>query len=243
MNPTNYKKYLLSTGTLLFLLCAVSVNAQIADGSVVKGSKDPVYLIEKGKAYWISGEKIFNLLGFDWKKVKKIPDSELNKIPKNWLIVKGTGNPVYLINYGTAFKVSDINTLINLGFDKSTVRAVREEKLKNIPQQPLLVKGAGAQVYLINNGKASWIQSEKIMKALSYDMKAVVRVGDESLNRFPKSQFLIRGSSQKIYLVEKDKRYWISSAELFNRLGYDWNAVLTVSDLQLEKIAEGAPVN
>jgi hypothetical protein len=234
------KKHLIHL--LLFFACIVAVYGQPAEGSLVKGSKDPVYLIENGKACWISGENIFNLLGFDWKNVKTIPDAELNKIPAGWLMVRGMGSAIYIINYGVASKVADWNTLLSLGFEKTNIRTVREEKLIKIPQQPLLVKGSGAPVYIINNGKAGWIQGEKIFKAFGYDMKTVIKVKDESLNKFPKTQLLIRGSDQKIFLVDKEKRYWISTAELFGRLGYDWNAVLTVTDSQLKRIAEGAPI-
>jgi hypothetical protein len=139
VNVTNYLKNFF-IHLLLFSACIVTVYGQPAEGSLVKGSKDPVYLIENGKACWISGENIFNLLGFDWKNVKTIPDAELNKIPAGWLMVRGTGNAVYIINYGVASKAADWNTLRNLGFEKTNIRMVREEKLLKIPQQPLLVK-------------------------------------------------------------------------------------------------------
>ncbi len=227
---------------LFSCLYLIPITGQISEGSLVKGSKDPVYLIENGKACWISGGNIFNLLGFDWKNVKTIPDEELKKIPRGWLIVRGYGSPIYILNYGIAIKVSDWNTLMNLGFEKTNIRQVQEEKLKRIPQQPLLVKGSGPAVYLINNGKASWIQSEKIFKALGYDMNAVIDAKDADLNKFPRTPMLVTGTDQKIFLVDKDKRYWISSAELFNRLGYDWNAVITLSDQLIKKIPEGSPI-
>ncbi len=226
----------------LLLFVSVQISAQITEGSLIRGSKDAVYLYESGKARWISSDNIFKLLGFDYKNVKKISDTQLNKLPKGWLIVRGFGNPVYIINYGTPLKVSDWNILMKLGFEKTNIRQVQEEKLKKIPQQPLLVKGSGAPIYLINGEKACWIQSEKILKAMGWDIKTAVAVSDDALNKFPKTQFLVRGGGDKVYLVDREKKFWISNAELFNRLGYDWNAVLTVSDAQLNKIPEGVPI-
>lgn len=233
--------FALLTG-IFFLLLSISIEAQIADGSLVKGSNDAVYIIGNGKACWISGENIFNLLGLDWKNVKKISDSELKSIPKDWLIVKGNEKAVYIINYGKAFRVTDASTLKLLGFEKTFVYPVSEEKLKKITQQPLLIKGNDAAIYLLNNGKISWIPGEPIFKALGYDSRSVIKVGDEKIAKFGKTPLLIRGNDQKIYLVDKDKRYWITSATLFNKLGYDWNYIFSVSDSQLKNITEGEPI-
>lgn len=227
---------------IFFLLLNISTEAQIADGTLIKGSADAVYIIVNGKACWVSSQNIFNLLGLDWKNVKTIPDSELKNIPRGWLVVQGGGNAVYIVNYGIAFRITDVSTFTRLGFEKSQIRTVPEEKLKKIPQQPLLIKGNYAAVYLLDKGKLCWIPGEKIFKALGYDMKSVLKINDETIAKFSKTPLLIRGSDQKIFLVDKDKRYWISSAALFDKLGYDWNSIFLVSDIQLRNIQEGDPI-
>jgi hypothetical protein len=227
---------------ILFFTSIISLKAQVAEGNLVKGSKDPVYLIVNGKACWISSSELFGALGLDWKNVKKISDAELKKIPQDWLIIKGNDKPVYVINNGVACKISDIQTLILLGFDKNSIRKVSDEMLRKIPQQPILVKGSDDPIYLINNGQACWIQSEKIFNALGYDIKRVIRINDNILLKIAKSPLLLKGEDKKIYLTDKEKRYWITTEGLFNKLGYNWNAVLSIDNKYLKKIVEGEPI-
>ena len=228
-------------GILLFLF-AVNATAQFEEGALVKGSKEAVYLISKGKACWIPNESVFNLLGLNWNKVKKVSDKDLAKIPKGWIIVKGRNEPLYIIDNGTACKVTNTATLKALGFDSNSILNVQDEKLTKLPQRPLLVKGSDASVYLIHNSKACWIPSESILKGLGYEIKMVIQIQDKEMIQIPKSQLLLSGSSDKIYRIEDNKRRWITNAVLFNRLGYDWNSVLTVSDAQLKNIPEGEPL-
>lgn len=63
-------------GILLFLF-VVNAMAQFEEGALVKGSKDVVYLISKGKACWIPSESIFKALGYEMKMVIQIPDKEM----------------------------------------------------------------------------------------------------------------------------------------------------------------------
>ena len=228
-------------GILLFLF-VVNATAQFEEGALVKGNNDAVFLISKGKACWIPNESVFNLLGLNWNKVKKVSDKDLAKIPKGWIIVKGRNEPLYIIDNGTACKVTNASTLKALGFDNNSIWSVPDEKLIKLPQRPLLVKGSDASVYLIHNSKVCWIPGESILKALGYEMKMVIQIPDKEMIQIPKSQLLLRGSSDKIYRAENNKRRWITNAVLFTRLGYDWNSVLTVSDAQLKNIPEGEPI-
>ena len=235
----NLKIYLIG---ILSLLLTANVTAQFKDGELVKGSKDAVYLISKGKACWISNESVFNLLNLNWKKVKKVSDKDLAKVSKGWIIVKGRNEPLYIIVSGSACKITDVAMLKSLGLDNNSIWNVTDEKLSKLPQRPLLVKGSDASVYLIYNSKACWIPSESIFKALGFEIKMVIQISDKEMIQMPKSQLLLRGSGDKIYRIENDKRRWINNAVLFSRLGYDWNSVLTVSEAQLKNIPEGEPI-
>lgn len=235
----NQKFYLL---TVLLFLLIVNATAQFKDGELVKGSKDAVYLISKGKACWIPNESVFSLLGLNWNKVKKVSEKDLAKIPKGWIIVKGKNEPLFIINNGFACKIANASMLTTLGLDNNSIWSVPDEKLNKLPQRQLLVKGNDASVYLIYNSKACWISSESVLKALGYEMKMVIQIPDKEMIQMPKSQLLLRGSGDKIYRIENDKRRWINNAVLFSRLGYDWNSVLTVSDAQLKNIPEGEPL-
>ena len=73
-------------------------------------------------------------------------------------------------------------------------------------------------------------------------MKRAMKVKDDIISKISTSTFLVKGQDQKIYLVDKDKRYWISNANLFDRLGYDWNSVIPINQAQINNIPEGEPI-
>jgi len=240
INEYTLKIFLITT--LLFLF-VVTVRAQFEEGSLLRGSKDAVYLVSNGRAHWVPNENIFNLLSLNWNKVKKTSDKDIAKIPKGRIVVKGKNQTLYIIaENGTACKVTNEITLKALGLRNYSIWSVPDEKLLKLPQRPLLVKGSDPSIYIIHNSKACWIPSESIFKALGYDMKTVIQIPDKEMMQFPKEQLLLRGSNDKIYRAENDKKRWVTTAALFTRLGYDWNSVLTVSDAQLKNIPEGEPV-
>ena len=48
------------------------------DGSLIRGSGYMVYLIENGNKRWITSEKVFVALGYDWNNIISVSDGELN---------------------------------------------------------------------------------------------------------------------------------------------------------------------
>ena len=59
-----------------------SVNLDLKqNGSLIKGSSYEVYLIENGNKKWVTSEKVFVNLGYDWNKIISVSDGELNMYP------------------------------------------------------------------------------------------------------------------------------------------------------------------
>jgi len=53
---------------------------------------------------------------------------------------------------------------------------------------------------------------------------------------------LLKGSGPKVYLIKSGKRCWITTAEIFTGLGYQWSSIMTVSEEVLNSIPEGEPI-
>jgi len=53
---------------------------------------------------------------------------------------------------------------------------------------------------------------------------------------------LLKGSSDKVYVILSGQRRWIASAEVFTASGYNWEDVVIVSDEVLSSIPEGDPI-
>lgn len=54
---------------------------------------------------------------------------------------------------------------------------------------------------------------------------------------------LLKGSGEKVYVLEGNKRRWISSMDAFEEYGYRWERVRQVEDGFLEDFEEGAPIH
>src|SRR5271166_1402463 len=50
---------------------------------------------------------------------------------------------------------------------------------------------------------------------------------------------LVKGSSDKVYVVLNQYRYWIPDPATFDALGYDWGELYWLSDNELNTVSEG----
>ena len=64
----------------------------------------------------------------------------------------------------------------------------------------------------------------------------------DNVVRFARDGMLLRGSGNAVYLMEDNKRRWITTAEAFNYYGYRWTSVRHVSDDYLAQFDEGDPI-
>jgi hypothetical protein len=52
-----------------------------SDGTLLKGSTDPVYVMQNGQRHWIPDAITFNLMGYSWTAIQVVADNDLNAIP------------------------------------------------------------------------------------------------------------------------------------------------------------------
>ena len=105
-----------------------------------------------------------------------------------------------------------------------------------------LVKGSGPKVYIIMNGKACWIPSRFIFESMGFGWNSILTISDSDLKSKQKAPLLVKGSGNKVYKIEADKRRWIVNPEVFNRLGLDWKTIVSISDISLNRIPEASPI-
>lgn len=75
-------------------------------------------------------------------------------------------------------------------------------------------------------------------------LNALFASGNEGTTtvRFARDGMLLRGDSLKVYLMENNKRRWITTSEAFNAYGYRWGAVRHVGNDYLAQFEEGEPI-
>ena len=108
-----------------------------------------------------------------------------------------------------------------------------------------LVKGSDPKIYFMDNGQKHWIPNPDIFYKWGLKWSQVRIYSDELLNSIyggPNLTLLIKGSSPAIYLMDNGQKRWIKSPEVFARLGLNWADVRIYSDLLINNIWTGAPI-
>ncbi|MCK4799949.1 hypothetical protein KAS31_03130 [Candidatus Parcubacteria bacterium] len=109
----------------------------------------------------------------------------------------------------------------------------------------------GDKVYLVENDKKRWITDANVFVSNGYQWADVIVVTESELKLYPdgenvKANFnlkpngsLMKGSGPKVYLVENNSKRWITSATAFASNNYQWEAIITITDFELNLYLNG----
>lgn len=111
-----------------------------------------------------------------------------------------------------------------------------------------LVKGSGANVYLIEKGKKRLIVTAQIFESHGWQWSKIFTLSEEKLNGYPLEENvalgrqgqLVKGSSSRIYLITQDKKRPILSATAFESHGFKWSEIISLSEAELDTYPESA---
>ena len=110
-----------------------------------------------------------------------------------------------------------------------------------------LFKGSYDRVYLMERGERRWIPDPQTFNCLELDWNAVQTITDADLNSIPPGLDLpsraegplLKGNDPAVFKMEGCQRRFIPSAEIFDALGPEWDAIQTISDRDLDAIQRG----
>ncbi len=98
-------------------------------------------------------------------------------------------------------------------------------------------------VYVIYGNAKFWIPSPQVFSAMGFNWNNVKVVPDGSLtcmSGVPIDGTLLKEfSTAPVYVMKNGKKCWISSPQVFNRLGFNWGDVRVVPDGGLSAIPDG----
>ena len=110
----------------------------------------------------------------------------------------------------------------------------------------LVLKGSGAEIYMLQDNKLRWISSLDAFEHLQLTWKDVHLVDDEFLAQFemghPIHLILKCGDSPHIYALENGKKRWIKDIDTFTAEGYVWDDVQLVTCGYLRQLPDGLPI-
>jgi hypothetical protein len=71
------------------------------------------------------------------------------------------------------------------GFYPEDVVRVNERVIESFQKTPLLIKGKGDKIYLVEDGKRRWITSPEAIKRNNLDIKLVMHVEERTIKDIP----------------------------------------------------------
>jgi len=113
-----------------------------------------------------------------------------------------------------------------------------------------VVKGSGYKVYVIDGNTKRWIKTADVFIKLGYKWRWIEQVEDYLLSDYkegavvsvvkthPNGTLVKYPGSSTVYLLENGKKRPISSADAFNRMGFDWSRIITISKREAYKTGE-----
>lgn len=109
-----------------------------------------------------------------------------------------------------------------------------------------LIKGQNPEVYLIEQGQRRHITSPAIFESRGFKWENILQASEEELLAHPAGESLllsdnalIKGLNPEVYLVKSQKRHWIKTAEVFLKLGFKWQNIITLPQSEINKYALG----
>ena len=130
-------------------------------------------------------------------------------------------------------------------FSTISTEAVAEADLRiRIANSQLArVRGEVRVYYITKRGLKKWIRNQEIFSSYKdnkWENVVVVSPGD--LDIYPEANLIRRAGDYKVYKLVGDTKRWIKTAEAFNRLGYNWNDILSVNDTEFSFYRDDSPI-
>ena len=143
---------------------------------------------------------------------------------------------------------SDLSNFLSLKPFTISV-AVQNNSYGSLAEDSLVLAQNG-KVYLLRDGQKQWINSATIFES-RYQWSDVKSITDGDLAVYQEGALintladgiLVRPVNQdKVYVISGGQRRWISSAQVFMALGYQWNKIIAVSDNDLSHHSYGLAI-
>ncbi len=226
------------------------------DGSLIKGYNSPtVYLIQEGKKRAISSMSVL-ISRYNPKMIISIPVAELNNYENgkeltfaNYSILKQNTN-YYLVDFDTIRPFANYNVVKALGYNPGefievtptdisnyTLGKIITAEVKNFTGR--LVRGKETKgLYYLKDNYYYFISDEQMAKInfpnLSEETVSITDLQnytDGGLLKFKDGTLLGIKGSNKIYVIENDKKRHIASEEVFNGFGFNWDNIIWTDQL------------
>lgn len=238
------------------------------DGSLLRGApSNEVWLIQDGLRRKVSSAALYSR--FNVKKIIDVDDNTLSlydvgqpiSFPQ-YSILRDEKGHTYLLVDDQLRPITSDQVFKSIGFNIDEVNDVKADDLKDYQQgEPITMnsvyptgallqnKKTGA-VYFVDNSVKHPIWGPELMKA-NFPNKKIIQVGQDRLDqltdgdpvKFREGDLVKSAVSGTVYVISQGKKWPIASGDVFEKLGYKWENVITTSQKVLDLHPDGNTIN
>ena len=191
------------------------VGGNHSNGALIRGTTDPVYLLENGDKRWIKSPTVLSCQGFAPSGIITVSDAEVDSYASvsdllcpSGTLLKGTAAAVYVVNEDAGGNYT-----------------------KRHITSPAIFEAAGfnwSNIYSITDEELAWYTAGS-----DFDDTSIARPNG-SLVKVP---YL-----PEVYVLEYGQKRWVVSPTAFASNNYSWSKIITVSMMELNAYTTGDPV-
>ncbi|MBI4837038.1 MAG: hypothetical protein HY813_01365 [Candidatus Portnoybacteria bacterium] len=158
------------------------------------------------------------------------------------LIMSTTSPAVYIILNGRLLHIPSAEAFGRHGYKWQNIKKISADELESYSTADLIKAGDSADVYLVVGGMKRHILSADVFNSYGFDWNDIATVSTTTLTDYPGVQLIKLAGDAKVYLLSGGKKHWISSASVFEKRKFNWNAVVIVNNVEADAIPTGENV-
>jgi hypothetical protein len=201
-----------------------------------------IYVIINQKKKWIPTPEVFETLGYEWGNITEINTATLNTIPnyEDNLIRAINDYKVYLVVNGIKRHIPNPEIFLNYGFSWDDVVDVPQITIDQYTRAHLVRESRQEAIYYLRfDGVKKHIRNSEIFTSYNNSWDDVQVISKMEIDSYPESNLIQLQGDNRIYLIENNAKRHISSANVFNKYGYNWEHVVIVNKTEFDYYGMG----
>ena len=220
-----------------------------------------VYLVAAGRRHWVPDPTTAAILGIrpgTWTDVRPeqlapIPEGPAIPALREGSLIREPSGTIYVIRNGRREWIPSPAAFAAGGYQWGAVINVPAFVVARIPavlpEGTLVRATGGSKIYEIEDGKRHWISTLELFVSRGFQWDQVTEADEDFLRSIPEGLpfgvgegSIVKGSGDKVYVIENGLRRWIPTLTTFFVRGYRWENLVVLSDEALNSILLGAPL-
>jgi hypothetical protein len=146
---------------------------------------------------------------------------------------------VYQIINNLKHWIPNPQTFNSYGFDWQKIQEVTESKLDDYARAKLLRSEGDIKVYYLTEaGLIRHLPSPEVFNSYNNKWEDIIEVSQAELSTYPINNLIRLEYGIKVYKLENYTKRWVETAEVFNRLKYNWTKIAPVNQTELDYYPE-----